>query len=959
MQLIIDDHTDPDKVWDFVTRKPIMSGIIPEVPPQDHHLFNLELAYKEKKYYEEHGNFCPEYLALTKASYLTILKSAILKSFQRASAFITKHWKALALGLIAAAGIITAAVCLFIKAPEEEEEIDITVTESGYYEKVNVRPARRIVQLRPNAVGQIADKQLEDQIKKAIQSYVNLTVTAEADDGIVISKSKAIHLVAGAFCTELHSLYPALIEEKGKQIDPSRVTITISRGTLKKTIPYSEVYVVPWYDDEYDVDQVTIFIPQKYWMRGPDITKFFIKESEADDRLMSNTMKVKPHEDFSGYHTEQISRSTWRMVHPKNPSIKASEPVVAIIPGIDGKFVTTDAIIASLNTNFGDCHDLYVVDNPKSERKFFGFHVAKLGPGEAVALVVTQEMLQRFVHSKCPWPAVTQGGLLDIGGTNELIELTPSLEHFKYVPTSAHSIYTIPASHKRLFNYPPRDSNFVETGLFPDEPKERVPVKMYPTESHDPLAYVVNKMSVVDPDIPPTLHYKVAAIAARSIKVDLARRSNLPGVLTLNEAVNSHINQEAKPNTRMSTSAGFGFSNSPPGKHGLLEESQDPEKPWKPKKVLIDTITLVLSYVSLGIAVMLPYKLTMKSELRILIKEFFPRGFKAGSFILNLLVTMYFGSAIDIYLQNGNALRHAVGRNFNGSLGATHAKNLDGKPCIGYDIINNDNTQHRISLFDSLEDLEIMSRILDQNEFKRNNLPAPIAALESQKLNVIRATIIEMVISPVTVIQDKIYTLMSTVPSGGILTTLCNTDIDTKQYHANVLHIMYEKQHPQYMSLMNSPKNLYQLQSLSFGDDISSVEYAGGTYEDYEEAGKLLGRKYQQPDKDRTSIDSKPLSDMKTFLSRDPIKIGKFWHWKLPESTIRSIVHFREKSIIPGREMNRILCDSALAEWFHYGPERFKAEKHRYDVELTRLDCDVTTLTYAKALSDHVEGLGA
>lgn len=50
--------------------------------------------------------------------------------------------------------------------------------------------------------------------------------------------------------------------------------------------------------------------------------------------------------------------------------------------------------------------------------------------------------------------------------------------------------------------------------------------------------------------------------------------------------------------------------------------------------------------------------------------------------------------------------------------------------------------------------------------------------------------------------------------------------------------------------------------------------------------------------------------------------------------------------------MCKILCEAALVEWFQYGKAEFLKQKNRYDEELKKHDCPVTTLTFSKVLSD-------
>jgi hypothetical protein len=856
----------------------------------------------------------------------------------RVSDFVITHWKKIVGIVMGFLTCVALPIALYFTFSGDEEVPELVLSQTGYYENTAIKPKRKLVRL---VQPQIGDPQLTDQIPSIINHYTYFTCVANAPDGAITSDGKILWVGGGVGITQLHAMHPMMIAVDGKQIDSALVSLILKRSGSEIQIPLSAVKYKLWKSDNEEYDMISLWFPQRYVQRYSSIKHLFITDSEIDERLVGNVVRVKPQKDCRSYSIEAVGSG--KIVTTDEQEFYAE------VPEVDTKFRTTDSVVYESRSAPGDCNDVYAIDNVKSKRKFAALHVATVGGRRAIGVIVTQERLEKYAYSLAPEIEVQRGPLLDIGHTNERIEAQAIIHVEKYVPGNALEVMQLPEKHRRLFNFPPTETSYEPTGMFPDEPRIRGPAQLRKTGDNDPLLNALTKFDAPRPAFTPTLEYATVKKASTNNIITIMSKENLPGVISLNDAINTHINHEATVNSRISTSAGFGkFVD---GKKELIESSGDDLKPWVAKPKLVESMNVLMSYVEQGIAPVLPHMLTLKDELRVESKRHKPRIFSACSFFLNLLILMYFGSAIDIYLKHQLEFTHAIGVNIQGAFGQMLAKQLTGN-CVGYDISNNDNTIAREDIVDLYEALKSGSPMLDTRELQNSNHPDPVTELRRRAR--VRTVIIEMIATQHYILYDKVFTREYANPSGIIVTTVSNTETDMNQFRTNVLCLMKEKNHPMYKDIINVPMLVYKIPGFGFGDDVIAPEMVGATFEDYARVGKNQGRVYTLPDKDRSNEGGDP---MKVFLSRRPRRINGVYHWCLPEDTIRSIVHYRQKSVFPPSEMNRIQCDAALAEWFHYGQARFNAEKRRYDAELIRLGCPPTILTYAKAMDDFIHGL--
>jgi hypothetical protein len=139
----------------------------------------------------------------------------------------------------------------------------------------------------------------------------------------------------------------------------------------------------------------------------------------------------------------------------------------------------------------------------------------------------------------------------------------------------------------------------------------------------------------------------------------------------------------------------------------------------------------------------------------------------------------------------------------------------------------------------------------------------------------------------------------------------------------------------------------------NFGDDQA---FQGCfPFEDYQKkAFEMFKRVWTKPEKGREIVQQYSESvNQLVYLSRVPIERDGMLFWALPKTTIQSIIYYRWKDEIPESQALRQLVDSALREWFYWGPDIFAEKLRSYNDELLGLNIPQVHLTYLGLLTAH------
>jgi hypothetical protein len=153
--------------------------------------------------------------------------------------------------------------------------------------------------------------------------------------------------------------------------------------------------------------------------------------------------------------------------------------------------------------------------------------------------------------------------------------------------------------------------------------------------------------------------------------------------------------------------------------------------------------------------------------------------------------------------------------------------------------------------------------------------------------------------------------------------------------------------------IANNCDALFKLPMYNFGDDQAFQ----GSFEFDIYAAKALEmfkRVWTKPEKGREIVQQYSDShNSLVYLSRIPMERDGILFWALPKPTIQSIIYYRWKDEIPESEALRQLVDSALREWFYWGPDIFFEKLNSYNIELLGLNIPQVHLTYIGLLTAH------
>lgn len=855
--------------------------------------------------------------------------------------WILKHWKLL-VGVLSIITSVFAGIGLFFFGFTGDDDEGEAQVYSQQFERVerrrvkgkDLRPSKPGSKAVEMAKGQVLDDQVKNQGNVFRHAYARMEVVVEVD-GEHMSSQGLILQICGNFWVCTRHLWEFYMVTEQYHAD-----VTLQRGTSIVKIPVHEIKFREWEDDDGEsFDLMTMEIPDKYCARGRNLIHLFVEEKELDQRIFGDVKRIAPLLDKTD--TFDIYDIHGGVAYGRFRRMPTTEErsILTKTNRTNMSFETTRYLKYPHATDAGDCMTLYMINNPRSLHKAFALHIGRATTNEAVAVPVTQEMLRQFVVEHEREMAEAQcfslGPLVD--GDLDPIELDWADEHNAPVSSAIYGI--IPEAHKECKSFPPQDSKIVRTELFLGEEYERAPARL---KGKEVIHNVMAKANAVDVHKKTPFRETVKRNYRKAYE-SIILSTHLPGKLSDEETAAQPVNSEHLVAIRKDTSAGFGLKVGRKGKEGLIVATEDEVYTVAATPEFKELLQKWRERTLAGEVPVLAFCAVLKDELRTLEKVNRPRLFAAGQLILNWFAKKYFGAAYDAFLKNPLVMKHAIGQDLNGPFGQ-HVYRMFKENVIGYDIKNNDRTQWRERMWEFFDLIIGMSKIIDDRE--------GISQEERFERERMRWAIAELVMSPFVVYGEVVWRDWFFNPSGNWFTSWCNTVLDQIELYENLFVLMEERGHTDLavkedlLSMLHDWRKMIEIPMMGFGDD-TLISYGDFTYDDYVRVGKEWhGRDYQPPDKGRGN------EGTAFFLSRVPRQFYSRIAWLLPEDTIRMIPFWRTKSPESNSTMSQTLCDSALAEWFYYGKEKFTEMKVLYDRELQKLCYPTTTNEFSKLLAD-------
>lgn len=848
------------------------------------------------------------------------MKSYIMELSKIMASDVWKFLKEWGLVILAAIGTITALL-LFLLYPQMSDG------EAGYYEIGVIKPKRVLV-----GVGQMGDTTAIEQLGAVYSDYGSFLLTGMVDGVPVEYRNKFFGIRAEARITNRHFfdlVNMPVIKQKKLFIDQA--------GVLKE-VPLDAVKAYPWVRDGFSLDLCTVVITTKYLAPAHDNFSKFLKKAEIDERVLSNVYDAVPL--FSKGVMVAKSHGHGTLYSSVNGNVNVHGPMTITGPyGL--RIPNNEFIVYESESSAGHCMNLTVLDNPKSQHKFIGFHGAGVSRG-AVTIIVTQEDLEEFVvkplsaHGECI--GLSQGAVFRLRPF-EPLKLEPGL-------SDRHPQAVMPLGHLSvddhdLANFPPGKTKIVRTRLFPGCVLDRMPANLSGKISWD---NVMEKDSTNLSPVPSKFADFVHSVRS-NVWSALAYNCKFKGVYSLREAINAPLVFRRMTPLRYATSAGYGLRvPAIPGKSAYMVPSENPEKGfYEPSPEYSRCVSAWLDWVTNKNEVpIVPYTIVLKDELRTIEKVNFPRLFRGESCLISVLGRMFFAAFIETFYENPIKLHHAVGANMNGPYGAYLDKMTNGKKILDTDIKRNDTTQWKEKQFRFwTRAIAFMSAVDDQEKCNGE---------EKAKRLKIRWALALQVMNNVDSAWNSFWMNSTKIPSGTIMTTISNCEMNVTEAQETALIILEKTDPERFNNIMHKPALLNDWFVVFYGDD-GYYDTLNVPSETWIAVGQETHKRVlQDPRKDRKD------TQQAVMLSRYTKKIDGATHWCLFESTIEAIPLWYEKSIIPMDHMEPLLCDAALMEWFHHGYDVFIAQKKRYDAELLRIGNNVTSVTYAKCLEDWLRG---
>lgn len=962
--------SDLYKIEDVLGRAKYYDLFLPwsEIPSKDE-----RVAYTTKVF--SFVNWLRNGNAITDDSFdTTNHRTSLNKSFDvYTKRFTTEAYIAFgAVTAILTAAITVALVVWFQKSPTMDLKAQ---TEASYDHLVRrgVKKVRQIHTFKDSTIvqAQVGDNQLTDQIGTLGPSFAKVTIRTQnpGDHTSTYQSCTAFNLAGNGWVMPLHPFLHALLP--GVEDTSTVLTFDTSYGSI--SMPFYTVALKSWEDETCELDLVTVVVNHKYMRRGADHRKKFVTDKDCEDeRLFGDTFRITP--SASNFLLTRCSGGNW-----------LDAPVVATDDYGYG-YKTSEGLLYPDHTEKGDCGSLRAIANSHVLRKFIGMHVAGVqSTNYSITAAMTQERIALFFTPllKEVDNEIVQGGVQDVMASNELIQLNAKVQCD--VPLSVIPLGHIPRTHQRLVSVPPTKSKQERTRLFPLLISPKIPAKLGPDPKYpwfDPMKNALIKMgqpliTIHDDDCDFVANYFIVKAVALA-KRDAPRYKHF---LSIEEALNTHINDRASARMRQKTSGGFGTHGFGPGKTGLMEENELSFLITKPE--FTKSLQAHMNYLRNGIIPMTPSELVLKDELRdhattpeqeqllprmsletytrlteegALLKEFKPRLFQSASVVQNISFARLFGPAQELFLVNRETFHHCVGIDINSTDGILLFNRHQGGITQCHDKETNDLRFVRYFSFMYYRKLMFVQLVFYEYAMQNRGLHIDEVHILQRACDTLSSAFIDLAAAFRGDILGQTHQLGSGLKS----TTPKNCDHNVSEQV--VLYLKYFKQvaPDRYEKYRSNLDKFFEDISLDvYGDDVIVTDHLDTppfTVALKNAISKpLFGTTYTEGAKGRyRDVTGREVIPKMIFLSRVPVYNAELHSivWQLPEATILSTPLYRWKNMLSDEIMYPVLCESALQEWFLYGSKIFAKYKSLYDDELVKCGAPATTTSYGDLLTN-------
>lgn len=899
--------------------------------------------------------------------------------------WLKRYWKP-------AAGVLTLAVTVGVSAlvyhlwSHEDEEEEEARPQTTYSRNVPTSHGRRyqgvrrtvqsahpqmsyreketgleVLPLGPNDLitgnPQVANLHMIQKLAKVRGNIGHVDVCVEGDTVMEKFGSLGVFTKGTKFMTAAHII--GGVEELLKNgIEKSKIIVRLTRSKAVWDFRYTECRfeICDLYEDIADIGFM-------YFPPGPvgpfaDIEHFF-----APTKVLSNEIVDLYHvipDECIGDQTFLIKHEI-AQIYGKRVETQVGERV----------FTTASSVISSGIDGEGYCGAITVCMNPKVPWFILGLHYAALGHGgkaRTLTAIVTQDFL-RDVDAKVT--AVPQYKLAFDDVLNDCVY--DSRRQGVTFPENVQFLGHV----KKQFAVPrSRETKIVPSLIYDINESTHAPAQLVPIMKEGmlirPFDQVVEKWSaapcLVNPDHEVFIRMAYEHIRLRIMDV----KPRLYRTLGLGEEYNT-IPPLEKGSVNVRASLGHPMKQLFPGKGKQGAVVMGSNLKFEPTAAALKYLIKVVNQLANKEIPNLFAEMTMKDELRELLKVIKPRGFGAGSHALNSIGEMVFSQFLETFRNTERGL--CIGTDMTGTEVLGVYENF--VICFGKDAIlhaedseRNDTRFRRRFTTDFFKlSKEYYSRYFDpdsafhvpQFDEECEYLHIPLSGKKGYEFAcVVRDTIAKMIESPYVVWNDVLVQMLDKLISGVFCTIHINGFGNLLAAYSAVFKSCFE--HNVYVT----PQSVDSLIKIAgIGDDIlgsASKELGFFTQDEMKKQIKEIW------DRTVTSVANKtrpgelgelhlaPLNgDDKgavTLMKRYFVERNHQLFAPLQMDVIREIPNWVNQDNRPMAERTREVAEASLREWFFWGPEIFEREKKKLNLRLLSAKLEPITLEFVTLLAD-------
>ena len=758
----------------------------------------------------------------------------------------------------------------------------------------------------------------------------------EPDTGILYTQTPfLVRFIAGTtFQTVYHSMHYHLTHAK-----------ELSTFVLKKrmwesqAIPLSLCKIVRMAmpGDQFVQDTLFVNIPPRYIQPKRDIIEYFPKRDQITDAYLHNTKMIIP--DVCGTNptltVKEITDGKFLNSYNSRSELRDGSLLLTTV---------TNAVVFSGLSKGGQCNSLYASDNPKITTPFFAYHDAgDSATRKQYAGLLYQELLRAGCASVEPSALPLSH---PITGESILTDQTVSPSH----PQACLLLKnTLPAgtTTKEFHHHLNSKNTIIRTPLFPDEVPSKGPADLS-------FQALLNAQAKADR---PDFHvrnpmYPIACLKYQRRLIKIKPVTNI--LLTTDEVLNGALSSLHSHPIRILTSPGWlkPLCKGSPGKTALIHDDGL-------HKTLTPLCQLARDRYSAEVDKGVPAtveQVNLKKELRTMdrVTDKLSREFFTGDLRDYIVGTEEFGAFWAAFDSDSTLTRCLVGINPSAQSWSKVQAELreGGRLLMQSDIKSNDIDAYRYNLWMMLQIIQAWYAHHDHRD------PIIKAYHEKRRYNLWLA-----MMGRTTQIGSILQQHDHGVSSGKFRTTSLVSMLRHVEYMSSNMRLLYLHYPEDAVDIINDDERLYDtFRMFSYGDDSArSVLPIYPLINNNTQEDQLLdehGIRITRTDK---RVTEKPpphyaWSEFE-FLSRFALFRDCHWYAPLREDTIMNILYYREDDGVPDSFKLVECANSALHEWFQYGPERFAHERRRYYAELERLNIPALLTTFEKEYKDWFAGL--